>query len=194
MTDASMPGNDLPHGDEPGAGSTPNDDGEGTVGLADRLDDGAPAANQGKVEPVPPTPAHTDPEASSGGLTAEGLDLDAMSMGSAAGQLPSHPEGGTRPDHTSTAVEEVAESGTAQRAPASQGVSPEPIGTDRAASAAAMSQHHGPCLLRLTRERPGGSGVVARQCTRHERDRSHRARSAHPAEVALRTAPRLKLL
>jgi len=161
MTDASMPGNDLPHGDEPGAGSTPNDDGEGTVGLADRLDDGAPAANQGKVEPVPPTPAHTDPEPSSGGLTAEGLDLDAMSMGSAAGQLPSHPEGGTRPDHTSTAVEEVAESGTAQRAPASQGVSPEPIGTDRAASAAEMSEHDADTTGPASFDSPGNAQGVA---------------------------------
>lgn len=139
MSDASMPGHDLPHGDEPGAGSTPNDDGEGTVGLADRLDDGAPAANQGKVEPVPPTPAHTDPEGSSGGLTAEGLDLDQMSLGAGDAQMPSHPAGAARPDHPSTTVEEVGESGTAQRAPMSQGVAPEPVGTDRDTSAARMT-------------------------------------------------------
>ncbi|MCU1693529.1 MAG: hypothetical protein JWM64_2620, partial [Frankiales bacterium] len=51
----------VPHGDEPGASTTQFDDGEGTVGLGDRLGGGAPDTNQGKAEPMPPTPGHGDP-------------------------------------------------------------------------------------------------------------------------------------
>lgn len=160
MTDASMPGNDLPHGDEPGADSTPYADGEGTVGLADRLGKGAPDTNQGKVEPVPPTPNHTDPESSGGGVTAEGLDLDDMSLGAGDAQLPSHPDGGARPDHSSTALEEVADSGTAQRASMSQGVAAEPVGTDRDASADRMLEHHAGTTGPTSADSPGDAHGV----------------------------------
>ncbi|MCW2607940.1 MAG: hypothetical protein JWO60_2633 [Frankiales bacterium] len=51
----------VPSGDEPGASTTQFDDGKGTIGLADRLGDGAPDTNQGKAEPMPPTPGHGDP-------------------------------------------------------------------------------------------------------------------------------------
>ena len=73
-----VPGHDVPTGEQPGAGSTPADEGDGTVGLADRTDGGAPAANQTKVEPLPPSPGHTSPVDAPGPVS--GLDPDEMRM------------------------------------------------------------------------------------------------------------------
>ncbi len=56
-----MTHDDVPSGDEPGASTTPYDDGKGTIGLQDRLGGAAPDTNQGKTEPMPPTPGHADP-------------------------------------------------------------------------------------------------------------------------------------
>ena len=132
-----VPGHDVPTGEQPGAGSTPGDEGEGIVGLADRTGGGAPAANQSKVEPVPPTPEHTSPDVAPGPVS--GLDPEEMRIGAADPQAPSHPAGGRRPDHGSSYVEVAVEDGNAQRARGSQGVPAEPIGTDHDASAARMS-------------------------------------------------------
>ncbi len=132
-----VPGHDVPTGEQPGAGSTPADEGDGTVGLADRTDGGAPAANQTKVEPLPPSPGHTSPVDAPGPVS--GLDPDEMRIGAADPQAPSHPAGGRRPDHGSSYVEVAAQDGAAQRARGSQGVPEEPIGTDHDGSAARMS-------------------------------------------------------
>lgn len=84
-----------PHDDEPGGESTPRDDsGEGSVGLEDRTrqrggpgdDTGAPAANQGKAEPMPSTPGDKDPNA-----PLEPPPLEAMNVGAADPQSPRHP-------------------------------------------------------------------------------------------------------
>ena len=131
-----VPGHDVPTGEQPGAGSTPADEGDGTVGLADRTAGGAPAANQTKVEPVPPTPGHTAPDVASGPVG--GLDPDELRIGAADPQAPSHPAGGRRPDHGSSYDEAVVEDGTAQRARGSQGVPAEPIGSDHDAAAVRM--------------------------------------------------------
>ncbi len=55
-TDAGGSRDDVPQGNEPGASSTPSDEGRGTVELGDRLGGDSPAANQAKTEPIPPSP------------------------------------------------------------------------------------------------------------------------------------------
>ena len=60
--------------------------GDGPVTLSDRTQpggEGSPDTNQGKTEPMSPTPDHPEPLAVP--------DLDDMSVGAAAAQLPSHP-------------------------------------------------------------------------------------------------------
>ena len=71
-------------GDDTGAVSQPQ--GEGPVTLADRTapgGEGSPDTNQGKTEPLSPTPDHPEPLAAP--------DLDSMSVGGADPQAPSHP-------------------------------------------------------------------------------------------------------
>ena len=70
--------------DDTGQVSQP--EGDGPVTLADRTapgGEGSPDTNQGKTEPMSPTPDHPEPLAAP--------DLEAMSAGAAAAQLPSHP-------------------------------------------------------------------------------------------------------
>ena len=110
-----VPGHDVPTGEQPGAGSTPGDEGDGIVGLADRTGGGAPAANQTKVEPLPPTPEHTSPDVAPGPVS--GLNPDEMRIGAADPQAPSHPAGGRRPDHGSSYVEVAVEDGSAAATP-----------------------------------------------------------------------------
>lgn len=81
---------DLPHGDEPGAATTPYDDGQGTIGLQDRRGDAAPDTNQGKTEPMPPTPGHTDPAGTAPHTDPPQVpELDEMNAGRAAAQVAS---------------------------------------------------------------------------------------------------------
>ena len=101
-----VPGHDVPAGDEPGSGSTPTADGQGTVDLSDRTGAGSPAANQTKVEPVPPTDKHPSP-ASSGPVT--GLDLDDLDVGSADPQAPAHRAVAAGGSHASAYDERVAD-------------------------------------------------------------------------------------
>ena len=122
---ASVPGHDVPTGEEPGGGSNPSDDGKGTVGLADRTAGGSPAANQIKVEPIPPTSGHPSPDAAPGAVS--GLDLDAMNVGATDPQAPSHPAGGDRPDHGPSYAELPAADEVAQRARGPQDKPDEPI-------------------------------------------------------------------
>jgi hypothetical protein len=84
-----------PRDDEPGGESTPLDtQGSGPVGLEDRTrergtgddDTSAPASNQGKAEPMPPSPAHADPNAPLAPPT-----LGEMNVGAADPQAPRHP-------------------------------------------------------------------------------------------------------
>jgi hypothetical protein len=88
---------DLPRDDEPGGESTPLDtEGAGPVGLEDRTrtdEKGSPATNQGKAEPIPPTPGHGDPAAPA----AEPPTLAQMNVGAADPQAPSHPAVSTPP-------------------------------------------------------------------------------------------------
>jgi hypothetical protein len=70
--------------DDVGTVSEPQ--GDGPVTLSDRTEpggEGSPDTNQGKTEPMSPTPDHPDPLAAPG--------LEDMSAGAAAAQLPSHP-------------------------------------------------------------------------------------------------------
>ena len=70
--------------DDTGQVSQP--EGDGPVTLADRTapgGQGSPDTNQAKTEPLSPTPDHPEPLAAP--------DLDAMSIGAADPQLPSHP-------------------------------------------------------------------------------------------------------
>lgn len=72
---------------------TPTDDGE-PVDLGDRTSpgesgtgySGSPVGNQGKAEPMPPTPGHADPDA-----PLEPPSLGEMNVGSGDPQLPRHP-------------------------------------------------------------------------------------------------------
>jgi hypothetical protein len=90
LQDGGVAQDRLPRDDEPGGTSTPRDtEGEGSVGLEDRTgseDQGAPAANQAKAEPIPPTPGHRDPAAP---LTPP--PLEDMNVGADDPQTPSHP-------------------------------------------------------------------------------------------------------
>jgi hypothetical protein len=67
-------------------GEVSQPEGDGPVTLADRTapgGEGSPDTNQGKTEPLSPTPDHPEPLAVP--------DLEDMSAGAAAAQLPSHP-------------------------------------------------------------------------------------------------------
>lgn len=69
-----------------GAGQVSQPQGDGPVTLSDRTapgGQGSPDTNQGKAEPMSPTPDHPDPLAAP--------ELSAMSAGAAPAQLPSHP-------------------------------------------------------------------------------------------------------
>lgn len=80
----------LPRGDEPGASTTPSDDGRGTIGLGDRLGGAAPDTNQGKTEPMPPTPGHSDPSGAAPHTDPpEVPELGDMSAGRAMAQVAS---------------------------------------------------------------------------------------------------------
>lgn len=80
----------VPRGDEAGASTTQFDDGQGTVGLGDRLGGGAPDTNQGKAEPMPPTPGSTDPVGTGPHTDAPSVpELGDMSAGHALGQVAS---------------------------------------------------------------------------------------------------------
>lgn len=90
-----IPGGEQPRDDEPGGESTPRDtQGAGPVGLEDRTrergtgghDTGAPATNQARAEPVPPSPARVDPQA-----RLVPPSLEDMNVGSADPQSPRHP-------------------------------------------------------------------------------------------------------
>lgn len=90
---ASGSGQDLPRGDEPGASTTPSDDGRGTIGLGDRLGGAAPDTNQGKAEPMPPTPGHPDPVGTEPHTDPPSVpELGDMSAGMALSQVASPPE------------------------------------------------------------------------------------------------------
>jgi len=68
------------------AGQVSQPEGDGPVTLSDRTapgGEGSPDTNQGKTEPLSPTPDHPEPLAAP--------DLDAMSVGAADPQSPSHP-------------------------------------------------------------------------------------------------------
>lgn len=58
------PSADRPAPGEPGWDSTPAADGDDVVELEDRVDGGAPAANQSKVEPVRPGASEDVPDPS----------------------------------------------------------------------------------------------------------------------------------
>ncbi|MCW2614832.1 MAG: hypothetical protein JWN08_1826 [Frankiales bacterium] len=73
---------------EPGAASQP--EGDGPVTLDDRTEpsgQGSPDTNQGRTEPMSPTPDHPEP-------AVDLPTLDQMSVGSADPQAPSHPAAG----------------------------------------------------------------------------------------------------
>ena len=72
--------------DSTDVGTVSEPQGDGPVTLSDRTapgGEGSPDTNQGKTEPMSPTPDHPDP------LGAP--DLDSMGIGAAGPQLPSHP-------------------------------------------------------------------------------------------------------
>lgn len=119
--------------DSAAAGSTP--EGEGPVGLDDRTAGGAPAANQAQSSPPVrgshPTATDTEP--------LDGVPVSELNVGAADAQAASHRVAAARPFTPSTSGPAPAQDGTAQRAPGSQGVSPEPVETDRAAAAMAMA-------------------------------------------------------
>jgi hypothetical protein len=97
---------DPPRGDEPGASTTPSDDGRGTIGLGDRIGGAAPDTNQGKAEPMPPTPGHGDPAGTGPHTTPPAVpELGEMGAGMAMAQVASptvlstpHAGGGGTPD------------------------------------------------------------------------------------------------
>lgn len=97
-----------PAAGEPGSRSTPADDeGRGVVGVEDRAGagaPGAPAANQGKTEPIPPAPSHADPDAAPEPATVEAPDLESMNVGAADPQAPSHPAAGGHGDRGRSGV------------------------------------------------------------------------------------------
>ena len=70
-------------------GDVSQPEGEGPVTLEDRTEpggQGSPDTNQGKTEPLAPTPDHPEPLAAP--------DLDSMNVGGADPQAPSHPDAG----------------------------------------------------------------------------------------------------
>ena len=62
------------------------------------------AANQGKTEPMPPTPSHADPDAAPEPATAERPDLESMNVGAVDPQTPSHPAAGGHADRGASGV------------------------------------------------------------------------------------------
>jgi hypothetical protein len=148
--DESLPG-PVPSDDEPGGESTPLDTrGDGPVGLEDRTgtdEKSAPATNQGKAEPIPPTPGHRDPTA-----PLEPPLLEDMNVGAADPQRPSlagsAPTEGTRPAGAAPAAAGgpgAAPPAASHRAPGLQGsASPaERLETDVDSSAAEMVRDTG---------------------------------------------------
>ncbi len=72
-----------------GVGTVSEPQGDGPVTLADRTapgGEGSPDTNQGKTEPLSPTPDHPEPLAAP--------DLESMNVGAADPQSPSHPAAG----------------------------------------------------------------------------------------------------
>ena len=144
--DDAVPGDRAPQGDEPGAGSTPRADGDAVVDLGDRTDDGAPAANQSKTEPMPPSPSHGDPDAAPAPATVEVPDLESMNVGAGDPQAPSHPAAtemsrsgsGIAATETPVGGADLSTPGTAFRAPGSMGAAgaDEQVETDVELSAA----------------------------------------------------------
>lgn len=154
--------------DEPGSVSSPLDvGGRGSVTLDERTGpqgQASPDTNQGKAEPIPPTPGEPDPAAPHAPPS-----LDEMNVGGGDPQRPSHPAARLRdvpvpaptpvrkdsgvtpyeerplPDPASTTdlpegPERPAQAtaGTAQRAPGSLGISPGQQETDVQTGAARM--------------------------------------------------------
>lgn len=130
--------------DDPGSVSEPQDvGGRGPVTLADRTAHGgqaSPDTNQGKAEPMPPTPGDPDPTA-----PVEPPSLEDMNVGAADPQSPSHPAARDRdaPSTGSTGQEAGGEP-VAQRAPGSLGSSSEQQETDVRAGARNMRPGGGP--------------------------------------------------
>jgi len=73
---------------QPGAEAS-QPEGDGPVTLEDRVDGGSPDTNQGKVEPMSPTPDHPEPIATP--------ELSDMNVGAADPQSPSLPSAAARP-------------------------------------------------------------------------------------------------
>lgn len=132
--DDEVPGHDLPSGDEPGARNTPRAEGEGTVDLGDRTGGGAPGSNQSKTEPMPPTPAHDDPDAAPDPGTVEAPDLESMNVGVSDAQRPSHPSAGPAGDPAASGLPDL---GTTPTATAPSG---ENLGTPRGDGLAVREQ------------------------------------------------------
>ena len=114
--DDVVPGEQLPTGNEPGADSTPADDGQGVVRVGDRTEGGAPAANQSKTEPMPPTTGHNDPDAAPQPATVEAPDLDSMNVGAADPQAPSHPSAADAGDRSGSGIASAGTPSTADAA------------------------------------------------------------------------------
>jgi len=74
--------------DQPGTEAS-QPEGEGPVTLEDRVGGGSPDTNQGKVEPMSPTPDHPEPTATP--------ELSDMNVGAADPQSPSLPSAADRP-------------------------------------------------------------------------------------------------
>ncbi len=173
----------------PGSVSSPRDvGGRGPVTLADRTahgGQGSPDTNQASAEPMPATPGEPDPTAP---LPAP--SLEDMNVGGADPQSPSHPAARDRDlplapmavaheDRGGTAQVDMpavgapgsgqgagperpaqASDGTAQRAPGSQGASPEQQDTDVQAGAANMRVGGGPATTPPPVEQPGDAQGV----------------------------------
>ena len=71
---------------------------------ADREMPGSHAANQTKTESMPPTQGHADPDAAPAPSSVETPDLEAMNVGAADPQAPSHPSAGEPGDPTHSGV------------------------------------------------------------------------------------------
>lgn len=167
----------VPSGDEPGASSTQYDDGEGTIGLKDRLGGAAPAANQAKAEPMPPTASHTDPAGAGPHTTPPQVpDLDDMGAGGADAQVASPtqlaaavspaspnaaPAGLATP--SPSAGSGSAPSGTAHRAPGLQGEVPagESLDSDTSLGATRMEPGRAPDRTSNPVEAPGDTQGVS---------------------------------
>lgn len=160
--------------DEPGSVSSQLDvEGRGPVTLDERTKPGgqaSPDTNQGKAEPMPATPGEPDPSAefeppSLDEMNVGGSDAQVPSHPGArlrdapvathhaprveAGVAPDQDRGSSDPDSTTKLPEgperpAQATEGTAQRAPGSQGVSPEQQETDVQTGAANMRPGGGP--------------------------------------------------